>query len=134
VFGDPVNFIDPHGLSDVDLLDDGSFEDWALDNLPWNNFDDRISIGGHGDKGQYPHLGQQWKPSQLQDIIDKIKNTEKYKNNPNMPIDIDACYVGATDIPQIIANGTGRDVTAYGGIYIPGYGIGFYPKIFHPKR
>lgn len=47
-----------------------------------------------------------------------------------MPIEIEACYVGATNTPQIIADETGRPVKAYQGPYYPGFGFGFLSKNF----
>ena len=103
-------------------------------NLPWNNPSEYISLGGHGNKGEGEYnLGGYWTDEDIQNIIDKIKDLEKYKNNPNMPIEIEACYVGETKIPQMIADGTGRPVKAYGGEYYPGFGFGFYPHMFYPN-
>jgi len=135
VLNDPVNLVDPLGLKlDVDLLNDGSFTDWLLDNNPLNNRSNAITTGGHGNKSKKQwNLAGKWHLEEIQDIANQIKNTEKYKNNPNMPIEIEACYVGATNIPQIIADETGIPVKAYQGSYYSGYGFGLYPKTFYPR-
>jgi hypothetical protein len=139
VLGDPVNLVDPLGLSDIDLTY-GDFPYSVYDTFWWNNPSDKITIGGHGCSIKKPekvecdidHIAG-YAQDEIEELAHKIKKLPKYKNNPNMPILLQVCYVGSTKLPQLLSNLLGRRVEAYAGSYYPAIGLGIGHTIFHPK-
>jgi RHS repeat-associated protein len=136
VLQDPVNLVDPEGLADIPLLyNDPTYT--FYDSLPWNNPSNYISISAHGARGTYrsgSHIGG-YGYNDMKELINMIKNLNKYKNNPKMPIELQACEVGSTDIPQILANSLGRTVKAYPGYYRPLFPLfSSAPLFFYPNQ
>jgi len=119
VLNDPVNLVDPSGLSDLPLFY-GQEPYTTLDKAPWNNPSDYISISGHGpDRDEdEDHIGP-YGYDDIEDLINRIKNLSKYKNNPTMPIELMVCNIGKTKMPQILADKLDREVIAYTGYYYP---------------
>ena len=133
VLGDPVNLVDPWGLVDINLINDGG---WYSTLLDMNNPSWAITVGVHGydDKcdDKLDIIGG-YNEDYIYLLIDQIMALDKFKNNPGLPIELEACYVGNTNLPQLIANATGRYVIAYTGEYLPGLGFGYGRKIFSPN-
>ena len=133
------------GLSDVYIGVVEGMDKWLLDNLPFNNSKYFINVAGHGSDGLHgkgadgiPHFAGEDKnnASFEVNVINKIINSDKYKNNPDMPINLQACNLANTNIPQWIADKTGRKVYAVYGYYYPGIGGPLYGggKAFYPKN
>jgi RHS repeat-associated protein len=131
VLNDPVNFVDPEGLYDI-----GSFKpnDWWVNFLSKNirESKNRIILAGHGSN---EHFGEFYgNEIGVDNLIDKLNELPKYRDNPDLPIEIQSCYVGQSGIPQMLADKTGRNVTAYKGFYSPGFRFGFGKTIFTPNK
>jgi uncharacterized protein RhaS with RHS repeats len=127
VMGDPVNGVDPSGLADISYISDDEW--WTSFLVDTYNPKDRITIAGHGDEQGLIN----YKPDEAHKLADEIKKLNKYKNNPNMDIEIQACYAGSGNFPQDLADATGRNVTAYKGYYWPALPIGIGKTTFRPR-
>ena len=145
VLNDPVNLVDVLGLSDVYIGVVEGMDKWLLDNLPFNNSKYFINVAGHGsdDPKQWNFGGYYFEDSEPKSyeqfdkkVIEPIITSQKFKNNPDMPINLQACNLANTPIPQYIANKTGRKVYAVYGYYYPSAGGALYggAKVFYPKN
>jgi RHS repeat-associated protein len=128
VVGDPINFVDPWGLADMDLVPENEWltRFW----IDTYNPTDRITVAGHGDKDGLIS----YEPNEANKLADEIKKLDKFMENPNMDIEIQACLVGNSNFPQDLADITGRDVVAYKGYYWPALTIGTGKTRFTPRR
>ncbi len=145
VGSDPVNFVDPSGLSDLYIGTVEGLDKWMLDNLPFNNSDFFIEVAGHGnDEPDQWNFGgyyfENGKPDTFkkfnEHVIKPIMELQKFKDNPDMPINLQSCNLANTPIPQYIADKTGRKVYAVYGYYFPGAGGALYggAKVFYPNN
>ena len=52
--------------------------------------------------------------------MSKFAKLDKYKNNPNMPIELAMCYIGGSDIQKELSLlEPNREIIAYEGYYYP---------------
>lgn len=63
--------------------------------------------------------------------MSKFAKLDKYKNNPNMPIELAACKAGQTDVvKELSLLEPNREIIAYEGYYLTALAFGFKKVIY----
>lgn len=119
---DPVNRTDPLGLTDSNYVG-GEGRDWriryVLDN--YVNPKDVISVSAHASPtGMINTTVKPNVPLTAKQVVRDIKNLDKFKNNPNMPIRLYMCRAGdwrtnkLCPAQQVANEAEGRKIQATG--------------------
>lgn len=89
-----------------------------------------ITISDHGD--QYGPISYN-KNAKIaaKEIQNEIAVLDKYKNNPNMPIELAACKAGQTNVvKELSLLEPNREIIAYEGDYLTALAFGFKKVIY----
>ena len=138
VANDPINGLDPSGLSDINLFPPRERiyrSDFNITPMPYN-----FSVGGHGN--QTGMVGPNGAPVSASQLAQMIRNSPGYIGQP---VQLNSCSTGgaaangASNFAQQVSNILGVPVTAPGdilGIYTDGnltvYGSGQW-NLFQPR-
>lgn len=131
---DPINFIDPSGLSDINLFPPGQRIYGSDFNIPATP--GTFSVGGHGNQNEM--VGPNGVPLSPQQVAQMIRNSPGYTGQP---VQLNSCSTGGSPngFAQQLSNNLGVSVTAPSdilGIYTTGettvYGSGQW-NVFQPR-